>query len=113
VFSSGPSAVVNGDGLIDSFGRGADKAIWRKSQYLVDGVPKWSNWVSLRGITSTGPAVRVRGDGLVDVYVRGVDKQIWSKGQLVTGNVTEFGVWKSMDSSIDTNGSVLAESFGC
>jgi len=107
VFSSGPSAIVNGDGLIETFGRGADKAIWRKSQYLIDGVPKWSNWVSLRGITSTGPALRLRTDGLLEVYVRGVDKQIWAKSQLINGNITEFGVWQSM------YGSVLAESFAC
>jgi hypothetical protein len=107
VFSSGPSAVVNGDGLIDIFGRGADKAIWRKGQFLVDGVPRWSNWISLRGITSTGPVVRVRGDGLLDIYTRGVDKQIWMKSQSFTGNSTEFGVWRSMD------GSVLSESFAC
>jgi hypothetical protein len=107
VFSSGPAACVNGDGLIEIFGRGADKAVWRKSQYLVDGVPKWSNWVSLRGITSTGPAVHVRTDGLLDIYTRGVDKQIWGKSQSIQGNTTEFGVWKSMD------GSVLAESFAC
>jgi hypothetical protein len=107
VFSSGPAAVVNGDGLIETFGRGADKAIWRKNQYLVDGQPKWSNWASLRGITSTGPAVRLRQDGLIDVYVRGVDKQIWSKGQALFGNVTDFGVWTPMDNT------VLAESFGC
>lgn len=107
VFSSGPSSVINGEGLIETFGRGADKAIWRKTQYLSDGETKWSNWVSLRGITSTGPAVRVRGDGMLDVYVRGVDKQIWSKGQNLQGNTTEFGVWKSMD------GSVLAEAFAC
>merc|ERR1711991_461375 len=67
VFSSGPSSVLNGDGLIETYGRGADKAIWRKNQFFVDGIPKWTNWVSLRGITSAGPAVRVRTDGLVDV----------------------------------------------
>jgi hypothetical protein len=107
VFASGPSSVVNGDGLVNAFGRGADKAVWHKAQYLVDGVTKWKQWNSIRGITSTGPAVRVRGDGLIDVYVRGVDKQIWVKSQMFTGNVTEFGVWKSMD------GSVLAEAFAC
>jgi len=108
VFSSGPSTIVNGEGLVETYGRGADKAIWRKTQYVVDGAPKWSNWVSLRGITSTGPAVRVKGDGMVDVYVRGVDKQIWLKGQSLSGsNSTEFGVWKSMD------GSRLADSFAC
>lgn len=108
VFSSGPSACVNGDGLIETFGRGADKAVWRKSQYLIDGTPKWSNWVSLRGITSTGPAVPVRSDGLIDVYTRGADKQIWVKSQALGVNGTvEFGVWKSMD------GSVLAEAFAC
>eukprot|EP00299_Pterocystis_sp_00344_P012528 c6026_g1_i1.p1 GENE.c6026_g1_i1~~c6026_g1_i1.p1 ORF type:complete len:387 (-),score=74.40 c6026_g1_i1:34-1194(-) len=107
VFSSGPSAVVNGEGLVEAFGRGADKAVWRKSQYLVDGVPKWSNWASLTGITSTGPAVRVRGDGLVDVYVRGVDKQIWLKSQSFFKNSTKFENWRSMD------GSVLAEAFAC
>merc|ERR1712176_1519383 len=99
VFSSGPSAVLNGDGLIETYGRGADKAVWRKNQFLVEGIPKWTNWVSLRGITSAGPAVRVRTDGLVDIFARGVDKQIWSKGQAVTGNATAFGVWKSMDGS--------------
>jgi len=107
VFSSGPSSLFNGEGLIETFGRGADKAIWRKSQFLVDGIPKWSNWVSLRGITSTGPSVRVRSDGLVDVYVRGVDKQIWAKSQRLTGNSTEFGTWESR-----SNG-VLSEAFSC
>jgi len=106
VFSSGPAAILNGDGLIEAFGRGADKAIWWKSQYLVDGVPKWSNWLSLRGITSTGPAVRVRSDGLLDVFVRGVDKQIWVKSQ-EGGNSTQFSVWKSLD------GSVLSEAYAC
>jgi len=107
VFSSGPSAVVNGDGLIDAFGRGADKAIWYKSQYLVDGLPRWTTWQSLRGITSTGPSLRVRSDGLVDVFVRGVDKQIWMKGQFLTGNSTSFDQWKAM------SGTVLAEAFAC
>jgi len=107
VFSSGPSAVVNGDGLIDTFGRGADKAIWHKSQYLVEGLPRWTAWQSLRGITSTGPSLRVRSDGLVDVFVRGVDKQIWTKGQFLTGNSTSFDQWKAM------TGTVLAEAFAC
>jgi hypothetical protein len=107
VFSSGPSAVVNGDGLIEAFGRGADKAIWHKSQYLVDGLPRWTNWNSIRGITSTGPSLRVRQDGLVDVYVRGVDKQIWEKTQFFTGNTTQFNSWVAME------GSVHAESFAC
>jgi len=107
VFSSGPSAIVNSDGLIETYGRGADKAIWRKHQFFVDGVPKWTNWASLRGITSAGPAVRVNTEGMVEVYARGVDKQIWSKSQMLTGNSTEFGVWKGMD------GSVLAEAFAC
>lgn len=107
VFSSGPSAVLNGDGLIETYGRGADKAVWRKNQFLVDGIPKWTNWVSLRGITSAGPAVRVRTDGLVDVFSRGVDKQIWYKGQAVTGNATAFGIWKAL------SGQVLSEAFAC
>jgi len=107
VFASGPSAVVNGDGLIDTFGRGADKAVWHKSQYLTDGLPRWTAWQSLRGITSTGPSLRVKGDGLVDVYVRGVDKQIWLKGQALTGNSTSFGVWRAI------SGAVLAEAFAC
>merc|ERR1712078_245263 len=89
VFSSGPSAVC------------------RKNQFLVDGIPKWTNWVSLRGITSAGPAVRVRTDGLVDVFSRGVDKQIWYKGQAVTGNATAFGIWKAL------SGQVLSEAFAC
>lgn len=107
VFSSGPSAIVNSDGLIETYGRGADKAVWRKNQFLVDGVPKWTNWASLRGITSAGPAVRVNTDGFVEVYARGVDKQIWSKVQGLSGNATEFGVWNGMD------GTVLAEAFAC
>lgn len=112
VFSSGPASCVNGDGLIEVYGRGADKAIWRKSQYLVDGVPKWSNWVSLRGITSTGPAVRVRNDGLVDIYTRGVDKQIWMKSQVVKGNATEFDIWKPLTDSGD-GATFLTDAFAC
>jgi len=109
VFSSGPATVINGEGLLEAYGRGADKAIWRKTQYAADGVLKWSKWVSLRGITSTGPATRVRGDGLLDVYVRGVDKQIWTKSQYLNANSTagEFGVWKAH------SGTVLSEAFMC
>jgi len=107
VFSSGPSSVINGEGFIETYGRGADKAIWRKSQSMAEGNLKWSKWESLRGITSTGPAVRVRGDGLLDIYVRGVDKQIWVKSQNLNGNSTAFDVWKSH------SGSVLSEAFMC
>jgi len=111
VFASGPGAVINGDGLLETFGRGADKAIWHKKQVVADGVLTWSTWNSLRGITSTGPGVRVRPDGMVDMFARGVDKQIWYKGQsLQSVNNTAsavFGVWKSMD------GSVLSEAFAC
>jgi hypothetical protein len=108
VFSSGPSSVINGEGLVEVYGRGADKAIWRKSQFLVDGVAKWSTWSSLRGITSTGPAVRVRQDGLIDVYARGVDKQIWLKNQMLSGNSNAFWVWRSMDGV-----NILSEAFAC
>jgi len=107
VFSSGPSTVLNGEGLVEAFGRGADKAVWHKTQSLVDGVPTWTNWASIHGITSSGPAVRVRGDGLLDVYVRGVDKQIWMKSQMYVGNSTDFGVWRGLGSS------VFAEAFAC
>jgi len=107
VFASGPSAVVNGEGFLETYGRGADKAIWRKTQYLQDGVLTWSKWVSLRGITSSGPTARVRPDGLLDVFVRGVDKQIWMKSQTLSGNSTEFDVWRSY------SGSVLSEAFMC
>jgi len=107
VFSSGPSACINEEGLVEVFGRGADKAVWRKSQQSVDGISKWTNWESLRGITSTGPTVRIRNDGLLEVYTRGIDKQIWLKSEAITGNTTEFGVWRSMDSS------VLTEEFAC
>jgi len=107
VFASGPAALINEDGLVEVYGRGADKAVWRKYQYSSNGVTLWSNWMSLRGITSTGPTVRVRSDGLIDVYTRGVDKQLWVKSQSLNGNSTDFGVWRSMD------GSVLAESYSC
>merc|ERR1712232_101005 len=114
VFASGPGSVVNGDGLIETFGRGTNKAIWHKKQVVEDGSLTWSPWTSLRGITSTGPQVRVRQDGLVDIFTRGVDKQIWYKGQSLQANasgtngvVAEFGVWRHLD------GSVLSEAFSC
>jgi len=114
VFASGPSAVINGDGLVEAFGRGVDKAIWHKKQTVEDGVLTWTTWSRLKGITSAGPAARVRPDGLVDVFVRGVDKQIWYKGEVMQSNssgtngvTTSFGTWKAMD------GSILTESFSC
>jgi hypothetical protein len=96
LFSSGPSLVINTDGYAVSFGRGADKAVWYKTQL---GNAQWTKWTSLRGISSSGPSVRIRTDGLIDVYARGVDKQIWSKGQLLTGNSTEFGTWRAVSHS--------------
>jgi len=107
VFASGPSAVINGEGLLETYGRGVDKAIWRKTQFVSDGAVSWTKWASLRGITSSGPTTRVRSDGLIDVFVRGVDKQIWVKSQVISGNTTDFEVWKSLP------GTVLSEAFMC
>ena len=140
VFASGPGAVINGDGLLETFGRGADKAIWHKkqvptahdpleahthaptrtdttlthtthAQVVADGMLTWSAWNSLRGITSTGPGVRVRPDGMVDMFARGVDKQIWYKGQsLQSVNNTASAVFGVWKTM---DGSVLSEAFAC
>jgi len=112
VFASGPSAVINGEGLLETYGRGVDKAIWRKTQIVSDGTLGWTKWSSLRGITSSGPTARVRSsDGLIDIFVRGVDKQIWEKSQVQTSNgndtTLDFGVWTSHP------GAVLSEAFMC
>merc|ERR1712137_1511818 len=89
VLASAPRVPValNTVNLLEIFVRASDKAFWHRCQVaflhvfavgqdrtllhkfqfdnITSAQPDWSNWVSLRGITSTGPAVRGRQDGLV------------------------------------------------
>merc|ERR1711908_37680 len=70
VFSSGPSAVLNLDGLVDVFARGTDKSIWHKKQvYRESGAEvSWKPWESLAGMLSTAPTVIKEEESLLHIF---------------------------------------------
>jgi hypothetical protein len=88
IMSSGPSVVLNDEGTMDTFGRGPDRHVWTKHQYLTKAGLSWTSWVDLGGITSTTPASAVRGDGTLQLFTRGADRAIWTRMQEPNTNGT-------------------------
>jgi len=92
--------------MLELFGRGADRGVWHKAQYMTaNGTTSWSRWTSLGGLVSTAPVARMSRDGLIHLFVRGVDKSIWYKPQSVVNDTIVFGTWKSLGGN--------ARSFAC
>ena len=81
--------------MLEVFGRGPDRGIWHKRQYMsITGNTSWTRWTPLGGLTSTGPTVRMTRDGMIHLFVRGVDKSIWYKSQALVNETLQFGAWK-------------------
>jgi hypothetical protein len=73
--TSPPAAVSWGEGRIDVFVRGTDRALWHK--WFTGG--EWSHWESLGGELNFGPAVSSWGSRRLDVFVRGTDNTIFQR----------------------------------
>jgi hypothetical protein len=97
VLASGPSAVLNDDGVVQVFARATDKAIYSKSQFEDEnGETHFTQWHTLGGMFSTTPSVIVRADGLIDIFARGVDKAIWHSHQVESNGTRTFSSWHSL-----------------
>jgi hypothetical protein len=90
VFASGPATLVNQDGLVDVFGRGVDKHIYGKHQYMVEEGTAWTNWEDYGGYSTTAPEVARRADGTLVLITRGANKELNIKFQ--TLNTTDFSM---------------------
>jgi hypothetical protein len=88
VFASGPAVIMNHDGLVDVFGRGVDKHVYGKHQYMTEDGTAWTNWVDYGGVTTTAPDVARRPDGGLLLFARTSNKEISVKYQVQ--NVTDF-----------------------
>jgi len=90
VFASGPATLINQDGLVDVFGRGVDKKVYGKQQYMTDSGTAWSDWVDYGGETTTAPEVARRPDGTAILFSRHTNKEINIKYQIL--NPTDFSL---------------------
>jgi hypothetical protein len=77
--ASGPSVVLNNDGLIEVYARGINREIFVKHQENHD-TNEYKLWESLGGDSASTPFTLLHPDGSVHVLYRGtVDKQIYHK----------------------------------
>jgi hypothetical protein len=88
IFASGPAVIMNQDGLVDVFGRGVDKHIYGKHQYMTEEGTAWTNWSDYGGATTTAPELARRPDGALLLFSRTSNKEITVKYQVQ--NTTDF-----------------------
>lgn len=93
-FSSGPSTVLTGEGMLEVFGRGQDKSIFWKRQKAHDS-PEWTNWESVGGESSVTPTATLSATGRLELFIRGTDASIWHKFRSTGKNVT-WSDWMSL-----------------
>jgi hypothetical protein len=107
VMASGPNVPVslNGVGLVEVYGRAADKALWHRSQTAQQygSSVDWAGWTSLGGVLASGPAVVSSDDGTSTVFARATDKAIYFKNQFEdeTGSV-HFSQWSTLGGMFST-----------
>jgi len=105
--SSGPSVVVNNDGLLEIFSRGMNREIFVKRQIDHDS-PDYYMWESLGGDSASTPFTLMHPDGTLHVFTRGSDKQVYHKFKKVVGPQTyqwvpvssEWGALQNTDGSV-------------
>jgi len=93
--SSGPSVIVNREGLIEVFSRGMNREIFVKRQMDHDS-PEFYLWESIGGDSASTPKTLLHPDGSVHVYTRGSDKQVYQRVHKVTTGGLEWTQWESL-----------------
>lgn len=73
-----PVVASNADGRLEVFCRGADNQVYHKWQKVVRSTGDWSEWTSIKGVTTANPAVAATWDKRLEVFARGSDNAIWS-----------------------------------
>lgn len=107
VFASGPAVLVNHDGLVDVFGRGVDKRVYGKHQYMTEEGTAWTNWSDYGGETTTAPEVARRPDGTIMIFTRSPSKELHIKYQVQ--NTTDY----SLDWSDWVSLGGMSKTFAC
>jgi hypothetical protein len=100
--SSGPSVVINNDGLIEVYARGMDSQIYTRRQLDHDSVT-YSTWETLQGESSSTPSTLLHPDGSLHLFYRGNDKQIYHKNKKpisgISGNSYQWSAWSALKNS--------------
>jgi len=107
IMASSPSVPVtlNGVGLVEVYGRAADKALWHRSQTAQQAGTSidWASWTSLGGVLASAPAVAVDDTGMTNVFARATDKAIYFKSKMVADDDTEkHGQWSTLGGMFST-----------
>lgn len=99
VFASGPSMLVNHDGMVDIFGRGVDQHVYGKHQYMTEEGTTFTAWNDYGGAATTAIEAGRRPDGTLALFTRTSNKQVALKFQLQ--NTTDFSLswsdWMSLE----------------
>jgi SpoIID/LytB domain protein len=82
--NNGPGAVSPTAGRTDVFARGADGAVWQRTE--AGGLGAWQ---SIGGLTTSDPDASSWGANRIDVFVRGTDNALWQR--------TYNGAWQGWD----------------
>ena len=114
VLASGPQqrGISDGTNFLNLYVRGADKAVWRKSEQAnVTTDPsgrrlgvRWSSWESLGGSMSSGVYAASTPDGLSEVFARGPDRGLWHKRQAFRAGSAEpsWGKWLPLSGTLSS-----------
>jgi len=90
--TSDPSVVALGDGVLEVFVRGNNRALWRR-RHNANGWQSWSTLGTPAGVTfAGGPDAMSWGGGHSDVFVLGSDGNLWHRYRL-SGTLS---AWESM-----------------
>merc|ERR1712150_7375 len=97
--SSGPSVVINNDGLVEVYARGMNREVFVKRQRDHDS-PEYFLWESLGGDSSSTPTTLLHPDGSLHVFYRGSDKMIYHKAKKTSSSGgLEWSEWTALSNN--------------
>jgi hypothetical protein len=88
--NQGNRVVVNADGRMHVFFRGADGALNYRAQ-ATPGSVTWSAAVSLGGVITSNPVAVHNADGRLEVFAKGTDNALYNNRQLTAGGSSWSG----------------------
>ena len=89
-------AAVTGNGRLEVFARGADKAVWHDWQTAPNN--GWSGWASMGGWVDIIKSAR-NADGRLELFARGSDKAVWHNWQTAPNG--GWSGWASLGGWVD------------
>lgn len=108
-FMGGPSVARDATGRLAVYARGADRAIWLKSQVDPNG-QTWTPWTSLGGQLSSAPRAILDSEGFMHVFAKAFSNNaLMHKAQYHAANGTAWSEWVSLGGSLTSSPSVLID----